>query len=109
MRKLTVTLIALLALMGLYVAGCSDDTSGGGNQVGAGNEDSSVPKSLEAEIARSIDPQTGYTGKTAFVDEFGNVYYNIADIKSDATGAVPPTAPTFARANGSVSAPRIAQ
>lgn len=76
---------ALAFALGLVLAGCG----GGGGSSSATSGKSSLSG---GGITIKTDSQ-GFSTETKFVDENGRVVTKISEIKSDATGDVPPTAP----------------
>ena len=87
-------LSALAFVTALVLTGCG---GGGGSSSAAGVSNGS------SDIQVKTDSQ-GFSTETKFVDENGNVVTHISDIRSDATGATPPTAPSV---GGKSSAPAI--
>lgn len=89
-------LSALAFALALVLVGCG---GGGGNSSASSGDSSSMTIKTDSK---------GFSVETKFVDENGVVTSKISDVKSDATGEVPPSAPRVAGKEVPSSAPRVA-
>ena len=92
MKRLTI--LAFLAAIGLLALGCGEGSASGGSVVGGGG---ATPVTVGSD---------GYTTATEYEDPTtGETTDKISDIKSDGTGATPPTAPSFYSVSQAASVP----
>ncbi|MDR1451505.1 MAG: hypothetical protein LBI57_04125 [Helicobacteraceae bacterium] len=102
MKKLTV--LAMLAALGLFAIGCGDQAASGGSVVGGSSGSKKVGGSGDSGDKPVLVGD--YTDKTIYVDPAtGENFEKIGDIVGDGTGATPPVAPTFVRVNGAAPIP----